>query len=88
MSRSPGLGGIMIAIVSAIGLVVATWADVDAAGRGGSRGGGGMSRSSPAKSGGMSSRPAPQPSSRQAAPTQRPAAPSGSRTPTASRPFP
>jgi len=31
-----------------------------------------MSRSSPAKSGGMSSRPAPQTSNRQAAPTQRP----------------
>ena len=61
MSRRPRLCGMLIAVVSVVGLVLAGWAD-DAAGRGGGRGGGGgggMSRSSPARGGGMSSRPAP-----------------------------
>jgi hypothetical protein len=75
MSRRPGLRGIVIALVCAVGLVIAGWSDADAAGRGGGRSGGGMSRSSPARSGGMSSRPAPQrsaqPSTRQAAPAAR-----------------
>ncbi|MGE5669672.1 MAG: serine/threonine protein kinase, partial [Betaproteobacteria bacterium] len=60
MNRRPEFRGALIALACAVTLVVAGWADADAAGRGGSRGGGGMSRSSPARSGGMSSRPAPQ----------------------------
>ena len=78
MSRRICLGRYLLVVASVIGLTLVGWLDADAAGRGGGRGGGGMSRSSPARSGGMSSPSAsqrsPQPSSRQAAPTQRPAA--------------